>query len=161
MGHLKKEQARISELIQSTIYLIRTEYRNIEITTDFESDLSFNCFPSKLNQVFMNLIINACQAIHAKTQTLKAVNADFNGKIIVNTQFIDNKLIIIISDNGCGMDEATQEKIFEPFFTTKNIKEGTGLGMSVSFDVIQSHNGNINVSSTLGQGTEVMIKLPI
>ncbi len=161
LGHLNKEQAKISELIQSTIYLIRTEYRNISITTHFEFDPLFNCFPSKLNQVFMNLIVNSCQAINAKATAMETDEADYNGQITVKTIRVDNELIITIADNGCGMDKSTQDKIFEPFFTTKAIKEGTGLGMSVSFDVIQSHQGSINVLSELGKGSTITIQLPI
>jgi signal transduction histidine kinase len=161
LGHLNKEQVKVSELIQSTIYLIRTEYRNISITTHFEYDSQFNCFPSKLNQVFMNLIVNSCQAINTQATAMDAIDADYNGQITVKTIRVDNELIITIADNGCGMDKSTQEKIFEPFFTTKAMKEGTGLGMSVSFDVIQSHQGSINVLSELGKGSTITIKLPI
>jgi len=161
LGHLNKEQAKIAELIKSTIHLILTEYRNIKITTDFEYDPLLNCFPSKLNQVFMNLIINACQAINSKAEQIKAADINFKGLIMIKTKKEDNKLIITITDNGCGMDEITQEKIFEPFFTTKSINKGTGLGMSVSFEVIQSHHGSISVSSQLDQGSKIRIQLPV
>ncbi len=161
LGHLNKEQAKITELIKSTIYLIQTEYRNITITTNFDYDPLLNCFPSKLNQVFMNVIINACQAINSKAEQTKAADINFSGQIIIKTKKADNKLIITIADNGCGMEGITQEKIFEPFYTTKNVSKGTGLGMSVSFDVIQSHHGSITVSSQLDQGSKIMIQLPV
>jgi signal transduction histidine kinase len=161
LGHLKKENAQISELIKSTIYLIRTEYRSVNIIKNFEYDPSINCFPSKLNQVFMNLIINACQAINAKSEQIEVTDDSFQGKITINTRRKDDELMIEISDNGCGMDELTQEKIFEAFFTTKDVNSGTGLGMSVSYDVIQSHHGRIIVSSELGEGSIVTIHLPL
>jgi len=161
LGHLKKEKAQISALIKSTIYLIRTEYRNIEITYNFEFDPFFNCFPSKLNQVFMNLIINACQAINFKKEKITDTDESFQGKITINTHKRDNILLIEIADNGCGMDDYTQDKIFDAFFTTKDVSSGTGLGMSVSFDVIESHNGNIVVTSELGKGSKITIKLPL
>ena len=161
LGHLNKEQAKIAELIKSTIHLIQTEYRDITITTDFEYDPLLNCFPSKLNQVFMNLIVNACQAINSKAEQITTADINFKGQIMVKTKKEDDKLIITVTDNGCGMDDITQEKIFEPFFTTKNINKGTGLGMSVSYDVIQSHHGSISVSSQLDQGSIIIIQLPV
>ena len=161
LGHLEKESAKITQLIESTIYLIRTEYRDIIITTHFEYDPLFNCFPSKLNQVFMNLIINACQAINIRAEQLLADDKCFKGRISICSTKEDSKLIIRIADNGCGMNDITQEKIFEPFFTTKDISKGTGLGMSVSFDVIQSHNGSISIVSKLNQGSTITIQLPI
>jgi len=161
LGHLKEEQAKVAQLIESTINLIRTEYRDITITTDFEYDPVLKCFPSKLNQVFMNLIINACQAINLRAKQLMATDKGFQGKITVNTQKEHNELIITISDNGCGMDETTQEKIFEPFYTTKDASSGTGLGMSVSFDVIQAHNGSISIISQLSNGSTITLRLPI
>lgn len=160
LGHLKKEKGQISALIKSTIYLIRTEYRNITIINNFEFDPLFNCFPSKLNQVFMNLIINACQAINLRKEQQKA-NDDYQGQITINTSQGSNELIIEIADNGCGMDDFTREKIFDAFFTTKDVNSGTGLGMSVSFDVIESHNGRIVVTSELGVGSQVTIHLPL
>ena len=148
-------------MIKSTIYLIRTEYRNILITKNFEYDPLLNCFPSKLNQVFMNLIINACQAINLKKEQICITDESFQGQITINTKKNDNKLIIEIADNGCGMDDYTQEKIFDAFFTTKDVHSGTGLGMSVSFDVIESHNGSIIVTSELGIGSKITIDLPL
>jgi signal transduction histidine kinase len=161
LGHLKKEQAKVAELIESTINLIRTEYRNISITTNIEYDPLFSCFPSKLNQVFMNLIVNACQAISTKHEENKESNETYQGLVSINTKQVMNMLVITIEDNGCGMSDENREKVMEPFFTTKNRDAGTGLGMSVSFDVIQSHDGNITVSSLLHQGSTVTIQLPV
>jgi len=161
LGRLKEEKATVSELIESTINLIRTEYRDIKISTSFEYDPLFNCFPSKLNQVFMNLIINACQAINSRIENKQVDIGKYKGVITINTKQEKNMLVITIDDNGCGMSNETKEKVFEPFFTTKDRSSGTGLGMSVSFDVIQLHKGVINVSSVLNQGTTINIHLPI
>ena len=161
LGHLKKEQYKVGELIESTIHLIKTEYRNVTISTNFEDDPIISCFPSKLNQVFMNLIINACQAVNLKLDQIESADKYFIGQIDINTLKKGNELVITISDNGCGMDNITQDKVFEPFFTTKSVNTGTGLGMSVSFDVIQSHHGSINISSELNKGSKVTITLPV
>lgn len=160
-GHLNKENSHVSELIKSTIYLLRTQYRDITIKTSFEDDPLINCFPSKLNQVFMNLFINACQAINTKKNQLIHNKIKFEGTLIIKTKKIDGNLIIEVIDNGSGMDDTTQEKLFEPFYTTKNVNSGTGLGMSVSIDVIKSHNGKIKISSELGEGSTISIYLPI
>ena len=161
LGHLKKEKALISSLIQSTINLIRTEYRDIQMTTHFEYDPLFYCYPSKLNQVFMNLIINACQAINVKDKQIQKNVNPFKGQITVKTHKEGSQLAITISDNGCGMNKVTQESIFEPFYTTKEISSGTGLGMSVSLEVIEAHEGSISVSSEREQGSTIIIQLPI
>ncbi|MCJ8319561.1 MAG: ATP-binding protein [Colwellia sp.] len=161
LGRLKKEPAKVSQLIGSTINLIRTEYRDITIITDFEYDPILSCYPSKLNQVFMNLIINACQAINLRVEQLPIADKNFKGKITVKSQNEQNELLITITDNGCGMDETTQEKIFEPFYTTKDASNGTGLGMSVSFEVMQTHKGSIKISSQLNHGSTIILRLPI
>jgi len=161
LGHLNKEQTKVAELIESTINLIRTEYRDITITTKIEYDPLLNCFPSKLNQVFMNLIVNACQAINTKHEEYKVSNKPYKGLVIIGTKQERNMLVITIEDNGCGMTNENQEKVMEPFFTTKNRDAGTGLGMSVSFDVIQSHDGRITVTSVLNQGSTITIYLPV
>jgi signal transduction histidine kinase len=161
LGHLNKELTQVKELIKSTINLIRTEYRNITITTDIDYDPLFKCFPSKLNQVFMNLIVNACQAIHSKQEKRKNSNKQYKGLVAISTKQDKNQLVIIIEDNGCGMSEENIDKVMEPFFTTKNRNDGTGLGMSVSFDVIKSHEGNITVSSVLDKGSIITINLPV
>ncbi len=79
----------------------------------------------------------------------------------VETHKEGSQLVITISDNGCGMNKVTQESIFEPFYTTKDISSGTGLGMSVSLEVIEAHQGSISVSSELEQGSTIIIQLPI
>jgi len=160
-GHLNKEQAQVSELFKSTIYLVQIQYQNIAIETNFTADPQLECYPSKLNQVFMNLIVNACQAINIKSKELEKDEPFFKGKIVINTKQQNNQLIINVIDNGCGMDKFTQEKIFEEFHTTKDANNGTGLGMSVSLDVIKSHNGTINVSSELTKGSSITVSLPI
>ena len=106
------------------------------------------CYPGQLNQVFMNLISNSIQAIEGE------------GEISVTTHALENEIEVIITDNGIGMDEKTQQKIFEPFFTTKDVGRGTGLGLSISYGVIEKHKGKIEVKSVLGNGTQFIIKLP-
>ncbi|WP_223787771.1 DAHL domain-containing protein [Marinicella meishanensis] len=107
------------------------------------------CMPAQLNQVFMNIITNSAQA-----------TAD-DGVIEIITRATDQGVEIEFSDNGSGMSESTIKQIFDPFFTTKEVGEGTGLGMSISYKIIKSHGGDIEVNSLLNQGTQVTVKLPL
>jgi signal transduction histidine kinase len=111
----------------------------------------------KLNQVFLNIIYNAVQAI----KTVHAESETPTGIIEVCTEQVVNKVRISIMDNGCGIDEKTQKRIFEPFFTTKPIGEGTGLGLSISYGIIEQHHGTISLTSKVGQGSAFVIELPI
>ncbi|MEW6514662.1 MAG: hemerythrin domain-containing protein [Pseudomonadota bacterium] len=107
------------------------------------------CMPAQLNQVFLNLLVNSAQAIPD------------HGTITLRSGTEADHVWIEIADTGCGMDEATRRRIFEPFFTTKPVGTGTGLGMSLAWDIVKKHGGSIDVNSTVGQGTTIRIWLPI
>ncbi len=108
------------------------------------------CQPTKISQVFMNILINASQAIEK------------DGLIEITVNKFDEETVqIIFSDNGKGIAPEKIASIYEPFFTTKVVGEGTGLGLSISRDIIQSHNGDILVESELGKGTKFIVLLPI
>ena len=102
-----------------------------------------------MNQVFLNILVNAAQAIEE------------TGEIKVKTWNENDLVKIAISDNGSGIPEDIREKIFEPFFTTKDVGQGTGLGMSISYDLIKEHQGQIKIDSEAGQGTTFTIELPL
>jgi signal transduction histidine kinase len=112
------------------------------------------CYPGKLNQVFLNIITNAIYAIQ------KRFGKDTGGEIVIITSYDEKNISIKIKDNGTGMDAQTQKKVFEPFFTTKDVGEGTGLGMSIAYNIIKKHNGTINVNSVQGEGTEFVLQIP-
>ncbi len=107
------------------------------------------CQVSKINQVFLNMLDNAIQAIRGA------------GKIKIETILEGNHCLISITDTGMGMDKETQNKVFEPFFTTKDIGKGTGLGLAISYAIIKEHGGDITVDSEPGSGTTFIIKLPL
>jgi len=152
----KKATVQLSSLLTSTTHLVRTQYDRLEIETQLNVDPEITCFPSKLNQVFMNIIVNACQAIVTKQENDK----NFTGRIIITTSEQDNQLVVMFKDNGCGMDEATQQRVFEPFYTTKDVGTGTGLGMAISFGIIEEHSGLIAINSVKDKGSEITIRLP-
>jgi two-component system, NtrC family, sensor kinase len=153
-----KKEIYVSEALETTIRLVKTEYaKQIEFTTNFHTDGKIECYPSQLNQVFLNIIVNACQAIMKKQKDLKDQTIG-----LVKISLLDNHkgILIVFNDTGCGMNEEVKSKIFEPFFTTKPIGQGTGLGMSISYGIIERHNGNIEVESQVGKGTTIIIFLP-
>jgi signal transduction histidine kinase len=145
----------IHEGINSTLVLLRnTMPKNVTIVQDFGELPKIECYAGKLNQVFLNIINNALNAIK-----MKPVQGD--EKLTIPTRLMENKQVSIgIRDTGIGMTDKVKEKIFEPFFTTKDVGEGTGLGLSIVFSIIEKHHGKILVESTPGIGTEFIIYLP-
>ena len=113
--------------------------------------LSINCNQGKLHQVFLNILVNAMQAIEG----------EINGEICIESKVQKGSLSIIISDNGYGMDQETLKNVTEPFFTTKPPGEATGLGMSIASNIIEEHHGNLFIESKLNKGTKVTVKLPL
>jgi signal transduction histidine kinase len=149
------KRADMNEGLDSTIVIINNLLDNrIEIIKNYEQLPPIECYPGKLNQVFLNIISNA---IHAINQKFGEQNG---GQITITTSSTEHEVIIKIKDNGTGMDEKTKHKIFEPFFTTKEVGEGTGLGMSIAYNTIKKHNGQILIESKIGEGTEFILKLP-
>ena len=148
--------ANVHDGIDSTIVLVRNSMQsNIRIEKKFTAKGIIECYPGKLNQVFLNILNNSIQAIAAKKDLkeddlISIFTADVAG----------NCLQIKIKDSGIGMNEDVIHRIFEPFFTTKPVGEGTGLGMAIVFKIIEEHHGKIDVSSQLGKGSEFVITLP-
>lgn len=141
----------INEGLDTALKICRNTLKDqIEVVRDYAEGLpDILCAPSQLNQVFLNLINNAAQAMRD------------GGTLSLSSQRDQDHLNIVIGDTGCGMDAQTQAHIFEPFFTTKPVGEGTGLGLSIVFRIIEDHGGRITVDSTPGQGTQFQIRLPI
>jgi len=108
-----------------------------------------HCITSQLNQVFVNIIVNACHAID-----------DF-GKITITTKKLDDQVQITFQDTGKGIPKEILKKIFDPFFTTKPVGKGTGIGLAITRSIVDRHHGEIKVSSTEGEGTTFQITIPI
>jgi signal transduction histidine kinase len=144
------KMADIHEGLDSTLILLHNKYKNrIEIIENYADLPLIECYPGQLNQVFMNLLSNAVDAIEDK------------GKIFITTSVLDEFVQISIKDTGQGIPENIMEKIFDPFYTTKGVGKGTGLGLSISQSIIEKHNGSIKVKSEKGKGTEFIISLPV
>ena len=151
----------LNRAMESTIIVCRNEWRKVaEMVTDFDPDLPLvPCFPDQLNQVILNLIINAVHAIAAHANP--AAEGDEGGTIRVATLQEDDWVVISVSDTGGGIPAAIQQRVFEPFFTTKEVGKGTGQGLALAHDiVVNKHRGRIDFTSEPGQGTTFSIRLP-
>lgn len=157
-GSEEKTMVNMNEAIQNTITVARNEWRYVaEVETDFDESLPFvPCFPGDLNQVILNLIVNASHAIEEANDTQSQ-----KGKITVVTRQMQGNLNIRIKDTGVGIPKENISKIFDPFFTTKEVGKGTGQGLSISHAVIEKHGGTIDVESEPGEGTTFVISLPL
>ncbi len=155
----EQKHVDIVENIQSTLNLIEPSYREfIQFVCSFEERISLACWPSQLNQVFMNVIVNGCQSIVTKQ---KQQNDRTLGTITIRTFIEDHAFGISFQDTGIGIPENIRNKIFDPFFTTKKTGEGTGLGLSISYRIIEKHKGSIHIESVEGAGCTFTIMLPI
>ncbi len=144
------ERADINSGLESTLNIVWNELKyKAEVVRDFGPLPEVRCYPQRLNQVFMNILVNAAQAIEEK------------GTIRIATRAEDDHVVVEISDDGCGIPPEALDRIFDPFFTTKEVGKGTGLGLSLAYNIIQSHRGSIEVASRPGKGTTFTIRIPI
>lgn len=149
----ERKMANIKEALESTLILLNNKMKGrIEVKKYYDETMpEILCYPGQLNQVFMNILNNAIQAIPEDRK---------DGEITIYTENQAENVIIRIKDNGVGMSEQVKRRIFEPFFTTKPVGVGTGLGLSITFGIIEKHGGQIFVNSEEGKGTEFVIQLP-
>jgi len=151
--------ANINEGLDSTLVLLRNKTKDhVSIVRDYGKDVpEIDCFPGKLNQAFMNILNNGIYAVLHKEHP-EGEQPTLTLKTRVKSA---NEITVHLIDNGIGMDDDTKRKIFDPFFTTKEVGEGTGLGMSIVFKVVDKHGGTLEVESEPGLGTEFILTLPI
>jgi len=147
------KEGSVREGIESTLKILSQYYGRdkIPVETDFADLPPILCYPGQLNQVWMNLLSNAAEAVLAVPSPM----------VSVKTIKEDNRVKITISDNGTGIPPDVQSKIFEPFYTTKPVGQGTGLGLSICHSIIDRHGGEISCQSTVNEGTSFIIKIPI
>lgn len=143
----------LREGIENTIKIANNQLKyKAELSCDFASELPLvHCQPMQLNQVFLNLLVNASQAINERGEIFVYVTHDAKSKTVT----------IKVEDTGCGIESHHLKRIFEPFFTTKPVGKGTGLGLSLSYSIVKKHHGDISVTSETGKGTCFTITLPI
>jgi signal transduction histidine kinase len=140
----------LQTVIESALRLCANQIRwKADIRKDFGPLPPVSCFPSRIEQAIVNLLINAAQAIKER------------GEITVSTRHEEAWAVVRIRDTGCGIQAADLGKIFEPFYTTKPVGSGTGLGLHVTYKIVRGHGGSIDVTSEVGKGTEFTIRIPV
>jgi two-component system, NtrC family, sensor kinase len=163
------KEVDIHEGIDNTILLLQhrlkngSEYPPIQVIKEYGDLPMVQCYIGQLNQVFMNILSNAIDAIEElnKSRALEDIQNNPN-TICIRTKVLDNnQVMILLADNGCGMTEEVKQRIFDPFFTTKPVGSGTGLGMSISYQIVSKHGGELKCISAPRQGTEFSIQIPI
>jgi len=149
-GEDKIQTLDINNGLESTLNVVNNEIKyKATVQKDFGDIPAIKGYPQQLNQVFMNILVNAAQAIDKK------------GEIAIRTSQVDDQVEVKISDTGSGIPEENLQKIFDPFFTTKDVGKGTGLGMNIAYNIVKKHHGTIAVESQVGKGTTFTIKLPV
>jgi signal transduction histidine kinase/PAS domain-containing protein len=143
--------ADINQCLDDTLNIVWNELKyKCTVKKDYGDLPQTRCYPQQLNQVFMNLLVNAAQAIETK------------GEIVITTRASATEITVAIADSGSGIPPEALNKIFEPFFTTKDVGKGTGLGLSIVYDIVtKKHGGKIEVTSELGKGTTFVVTLPV
>lgn len=141
------EQLPLSEIIRPTVNLVQTQFDQVRFQLQLTQDPPLWCYPAKLGQLLLNLLVNSCDACAGKA----------DAQITVGLRLRAEQLVLTVQDNGCGMSEAVRQKVFEPFFTTKAVGSGTGLGMAIVYGIVQQHQAQIRIESAPEQGCLVEV----
>jgi two-component system NtrC family sensor kinase len=150
VDHGNREVADLIECLESAVTIVWNELKyKATLNRNYGNIPPINCYPQQLNQVFMNLLVNAGHSIESR------------GDITITTWSDNRTANVSIADTGCGIAQEHLTRIFEPFFTTKEVGKGTGLGLSISYDIIKKHHGDITVESKVGAGTTFTVRLPL
>ena len=148
-GEEKIQSADINAGLESTLNVVNNEIKyKATVIKDYGEIPTVAGYPQQLNQVFMNILVNAAQAIEKQ------------GEIHIRTRSRNGHAQVMISDTGSGISQENIHKVFDPFFTTKEIGKGTGLGMNIAYNIIKKHNGTIDIQSEIGKGTTFIINIP-
>jgi signal transduction histidine kinase len=141
----------LKDILQNTIDLVRFDrnFKKIEVRTDVQATHALKLDPDQMQQVFLNLLLNARDAMPE------------GGKLDISVKQSNNHMEMVFADTGDGIDADVKDKVFDPFFTTKGPTRGTGLGLSICYSIVKDHGGTIEIESEKGRGTRFIIKLPI
>ena len=170
LDEAKMKAVNIHEGIDSTLLILRDRLKEksgqpaIQIIKEYGNLPLVECYAGQLNQVFMNILSNAIDALsQADPDGSKEVIKNYHPTITIRTQVLDsNRVGISIKDNGSGITESVKTQLFEPFFTTKEVGRGTGLGLSISYQIVaENHGGQLKCISVPGQGAEFLLEIPI
>lgn len=151
----RKTFANVNECITTTLKIVNNKLGEIQLHEDLAQLPEINCYPGKLNQILMNLIVNAIDAIDAQ------LYKESEGFLEISSRQDGDEIVIKVKDNGTGIPKEAQKKIFDPFYTSKEVGKGTGLGLSIVYSFVKLHNGSITFKTKIGKGTTFILKLPI
>ena len=144
-----EDRFNVCEGIEKTLTITKNLLKyGIEVEKDFEDVDDIFCSPARINQIFVNLVTNAAQAM------------DGEGKLKITVRQSDQEVEVRFEDTGCGIEEENLAKITDPFFTTKPVGQGTGLGLSIVHQIVQQHRGSLDIQSEVGKGTRIAVRLP-
>jgi signal transduction histidine kinase len=144
------KETRLRSGIESSLHILKPQLNDsIRVVKEYVDDLPVYCNPGQLNQVFLNILSNAIQALNG------------SGTITITLKTRGKYLTVAIADTGSGIPKEILPKIFDPFFTTKEVNQGSGLGLSISYSIIRNHRGNLSVTSRPGEGSVFTIELPL
>ncbi len=158
-GGEQREMVNVNEALQNTALVSRNEWKyDADLVMNLDPDLPLvSCFGSDLNQVFLNVLVNAAHAVREKN-----AGSGAKGTVTISTQTLGESVEVTIADTGCGITPENLSRVFDPFFTTKPVGKGTGQGLAISYQiVVAKHGGTIEFHSTPGEGTQCVITLPI
>ncbi|MBD2681465.1 MULTISPECIES: ATP-binding protein [Nostoc] len=170
MDEAEFKSVDIHQGIDSTLMILqhrlkaKSEQSEIQVIKDYGNLPPVECYAGQLNQVFMNILVNAIDALEeSHVKDTHQESKDNFSQIIIRTSVVNSTWVkVAIADNGVGISQELQQRIFDPFFTTKPIGKGTGMGMSISYQIItEKHGGKLECFSTLGKGTEFIIQIPV
>jgi signal transduction histidine kinase len=136
--------------VEDTLGLLQHRLRHVQVVRDVDPETRIRGFPGQIDQVLMNLLTNAAQAIGEK-----------GGTVSVSVETRDDRVLLTVGDDGPGIPKDILPRIFDPFFTTKDVGEGSGLGLSIVHGIIDRHGGHIDVESEVGKGTRFLISFPL
>jgi len=149
LDQAKSKKVNLHEGIDSSLKILNSQIKNrINVYKNYKAKSLVECNPGQMNQVFLNLLANAAQSIENE------------GNIWIDTKEKNDYFILVIKDDGRGINIENLSKIFDPFFTTKEVGEGTGLGLSISYSIIKNHEGTIRVTSKINEGSAFKVELP-
>jgi len=160
-----KEPSDINRLADEYLRLAYQGFRardksfNATFSTEFDNGIEkVNIIPQEIGRVILNLINNAFYAVNERS---KQGIPGYDPTVVVGTRSLQNRIEISVKDNGDGIPDSIKEKIFQPFFTTKPTGQGTGLGLSLAYDIVKAHGGEIRLETKEGEGTEFIVQLPV
>ncbi|MBN9417353.1 MAG: PAS domain-containing protein [Candidatus Eremiobacteraeota bacterium] len=158
-GRGDRQPVDLNHLVETSLTICRSRLREVkEVKAELAPDLPLlPAVQSELNQVILNLLINAADAIGDRQRK----EPDMSGQILISTRLENERIEILVRDNGCGIDALQEQKVFEPFFTTKEVGKGTGQGLALCRNIVRGHQGEIRFSSQAGHGTTFLVRLPL